>query len=317
MDLFNFTRQTEGLDNSLNLAMNYGLLPDRTPKTCIKCGKVGGLRWRKKSRTVNIPFMFVCVQRNCRATISLSRNTLFEHLAFSLSQALRLIYLWLLKISVKETGSQLELAEVVVHDWFQFFREVCAFVIINYTKAIGGPGHVVEVNEQQLQNKGEEFYDLWMFAGIDRHTGQKFAIHVEDLDCDTLLPIMKNYILPGTVVITRNYKEYMKKDSDGSLTFVPRSKYPGSKGDNRIDGMWNALTAYISNEMPNNDHSNKELYAYQFLYFHRDVIVDKPVSQLISVFLNDVKQVYPGFEKSDYARLKDQKIQHKDETVLT
>ncbi|XP_046681421.1 uncharacterized protein LOC124368190 [Homalodisca vitripennis] len=293
MDLISFIKQTEGLENSINFAINHGLIPDKTPKDCVKCGLEGGLRWTKNSRTVNIPFMFVCVQRNCRSTISVSRNTLFDHLTFSLSQALRLIYFWLLKISVQETASQLELAESVVNVWFQFFREVCAFVIINYTKAIGGPGHIVDICEHQLQSE-EESYDVWMLAGVDRNTGQNFAIHVEDLDCETLLPVLKNYLLPGTVVATERYEEFT---NNGSLTFVHPNKYPGSDGDYRLDAMWDALSQYIASEVSNNGKICKELFAYQFLYFHRDGFFNRPVSQLISVFFDDVKHVYPGFNK--------------------
>uniref|UniRef100_A0A1B6ER10 ISXO2-like transposase domain-containing protein n=1 Tax=Cuerna arida TaxID=1464854 RepID=A0A1B6ER10_9HEMI len=307
MDLISFIKQTEGLENSINFAINHGLIPDKTPKKCLKCGLEGSLRWTKNSRTVNIPFMYVCSQRNCRSTISVSRNTLFDHLTFSLSQALRLIYFWLLKIPVQETACQLELAEGLVNVWFQFFREVCAFVIINYTKAIGGPGHIVDICEHQLLTK-EEFYDVWLFAGVDRNTGQNFVIHVEDLDCETLLPVLKNYLLPGTVVVTEKCKEFTSNESNGSLTFVHPNKYPRSDEDYHLDGMWDALSKYIASEVPNNGKTCKELFAYQFLYFHRDGFFNKPVSQLISVFFDDVKHVYPGFSKSDNVQFKTRKI---------
>ncbi|KAG8242039.1 hypothetical protein J6590_059305 [Homalodisca vitripennis] len=199
------------------------------------------------------------------------------------------------------------LAESVVNVWFQFFREVCAFVIINYTKAIGGPGHIVDICEHQLQSE-EESYDVWMLAGVDRNTGQNFAIHVEDLDCETLLPVLKNYLLPGTVVVTERYKEFA---NNGSLTFVHPNKYPGSDGDYRLDAMWDALSQYIASEVSNNSKICKELFAYQFLYFHRDGFFNRPVSQLISVFFDDVKHVYPGFNKSDNVQFKTRKIKDK------
>lgn len=108
MNFFTFIKETDGFENSLNFAMKFGLLPDKEAKDCIKCGTKKGLRWTKNARYAHIPYVYVCSVKGCRATVSLSRNTMFDHLTFPLSSALRLIYMWLMKISVEDCANQFE-----------------------------------------------------------------------------------------------------------------------------------------------------------------------------------------------------------------
>lgn len=108
IDFISFVKQTDGLEDSINFAIKYGLLPSRNPHTCVKCGVEGSLRWTRNTKVINLPYMFVCSKRRCRSTVALGRNTLFDHVNFPLSQALRLIYFWLLKIPVIETSDQLQ-----------------------------------------------------------------------------------------------------------------------------------------------------------------------------------------------------------------
>lgn len=196
----------------------------------------------------------------------------------------------------------LQISENTVVEWFQYFQEVCAFIIINYTEAIGGPGHVIDLCEYQLQTK-EESHDLWILTGIDRHRGNNFAIHVEDLNCNNIWPVLKNYILPGSIVVTPRFKEFVKQENNKSnerLIFVHPKNYIRREGDLHLDDMWNDLKQFIVKEMPQNQLNCVELYAYQYLYFKRDVFRNKPTSELILPFLNDIKLVYPGFEKEKH-----------------
>lgn len=110
MNIFKFIGETEGLENSINFAIQHGLLPDSQPKDCMKCGKICTLKWTKNSRASKLPYMFVCSEKHCRATISARRNTMFDHLTCSLSSALRLIYFWLIKIAVQDCANQLEVS---------------------------------------------------------------------------------------------------------------------------------------------------------------------------------------------------------------
>lgn len=184
---------------------------------------------------------------------------------------------------------------------------VCAFIVINYTQPIGGHGHTVELSEYSLQKK-EESYDVWMIIGIDRNSGANFVVHVEKLNTETIWPILKNYILPGSEIVTKRHIEFTKMEEEAenpSLTFVHTARKPRTEDDYHFDAMWSALVEYVKREIPpNSTVLYKELYAYQFLYFNRDGFCDKPASELILPFISDVKQVYPGFEKDIFRGFK-------------
>lgn len=200
----------------------------------------------------------------------------------------------------------LQLPERTVTEWFQLFREVCAFIIINYTEAIGGPEHIIDLREYQLDTQ-EDVHDFWIFTGIDRSSGNNFAIHLENLESDTIWPVLKNYILPGSIVVTPRYKEFAEKENDSGnegLQFVHPSHYPRNETDLQLDDMFSDMQQFVAKEMHcNNEPDCVELYVYQYLYFMRDIYCNKPASELILPFLNDVKQVFPGFEKLKHLSL--------------
>ena len=71
-------------------------------------------------------------------------------------------------------------------------------------KKIGGEGLTVEIDESKFgkrkYNKGKRVEGQWVFGGICRETGDFFTVPVERRDADTLLPIIKDHILPGTTI---------------------------------------------------------------------------------------------------------------------
>ena len=45
----------------------------------------------------------------------------------------------------------------------------------------------------------------WIFGGIDTTTKQGFLVPVDQRNADTLLPIIQQYILPGTTIVSDNH----------------------------------------------------------------------------------------------------------------
>lgn len=75
----------------------------------------------------------------------------------------------------------------------------------------------------------------WVFGGISRKTGNVFMVTVERRDRETLIPIIKRWILPGTLIIADGWKAYDTLEEHGykllrvnhSKTFkTPRDKVP-------------------------------------------------------------------------------------------
>lgn len=119
---------------------------------------------------------------------------------------------------------------------------------------IGGIGKVVEIDESKFgkrkYNKGHRVQGQWIFGGIERDTGKSFLIPVEKRNATTLLTIIKEWIKPGTTIISDCWKAYDCLNDEGfqhltvnhSVNFVdPES----GAHTNTVEGMWRHAKAFL------------------------------------------------------------------------
>ena len=70
------------------------------------------------------------------------------------------------------------------------------------TQPIGGPGNVFEIDESKFghrkYSRGRMLSGQWVFGGIDVDTKDIFMILVQNRTAATLVPLIEQYILPGT-----------------------------------------------------------------------------------------------------------------------
>ena len=107
---------------------------------------------------------------------------------------------------------EITLTETVI-DWYNFCREVCAHRIMNHHAGpIGGPGTTVEIDESKFgkmkYHQGHKIEGKWVFGGLCLETKACFLVPVERRDKETLLPITRAQILPGTRVMGDLWRSY-------------------------------------------------------------------------------------------------------------
>ena len=77
---------------------------------------------------------------------------------------------------------------------------------------IGGPGTTVEIDESKFgkikYHQGRKIEGKWVFGGLCRETKACFLVPVERRDKETLLPIIRAQILPGTRVMSDLWRPY-------------------------------------------------------------------------------------------------------------
>ena len=95
-------------------------------------------------------------------------------------------------------------SDSTITDWASFCREVCFDKMVVKAAPIGGPGKIVELEESKFGkrncNRGHRVEGQWFFRGVERDTGKCFMVPVETRNRAT--PIIKNWILPGTTIIS-------------------------------------------------------------------------------------------------------------------
>ena len=81
---------------------------------------------------------------------------------------------------------------------------MCATILEVESQPIGGVGKIVEIDESKFgkrkYHRGRRVDGVWVFGGIERES-RCFMVSVEDRTAATLIPIIKQYILPGTVCL--------------------------------------------------------------------------------------------------------------------
>ena len=94
--------------------------------------------------------------------------------------------------------------EHTIVDWKQFCRDVCFQYFFNHPEQLGGPGRVVEIDEslfaRRKYNRGHRVQEQWVFGGYDPIEKKGFLIPVPQRDAATLLPIIQQWIAPGTTI---------------------------------------------------------------------------------------------------------------------
>ena len=90
-------------------------------------------------------------------------------------------------------------------DWYNFVQDVCALYFVDHPAVIGGQGMEVEMDVSKFRkrkfNRGRVVDSHWVFGGIERTTGECFLVEVEHCDAATLLPIIQQYVTPGSIVL--------------------------------------------------------------------------------------------------------------------
>ena len=132
----------------------------------------------------------------------------------SVSQITKLIDFWTYKYSVDVVVHETRISEKTVIDFYNFCREVYFVVLQNESEQIGGPGEIVEIDESKFgkrkYNKGKRVDGVWVFGGVERDSCpvKCFFLTVDDRSANTLIPIIKEWIKPGTTVHSDCWKAY-------------------------------------------------------------------------------------------------------------
>jgi hypothetical protein len=65
---------------------------------------------------------------------------------------------------------------------------------------------IVEIDERLFfkskYNRGRNIYGQWYVGGVERGSKKVFLVPVSNRNTDTMISVIKDYVLPGTTIIT-------------------------------------------------------------------------------------------------------------------
>lgn len=175
-------------------------------------------RWTKIAKTKK--------RRQCNFTTSDYKGTFLDGTHLKPSEIVCFVNHWLKKKWNHDTVLHcLNWAPSTSVDWRSFCSEVTEWWFDNQD-SIGGEGIEVEIDEtlfvKRKYNRGRMPRQLWAFGGIERVSKMCFIVPLVDKDrsAGTLIPIIKQYIRPGSVIYSDSWHAYSKLCDEGYTHYM-------------------------------------------------------------------------------------------------
>nr|KAG5692728.1 hypothetical protein BaRGS_033839 [Batillaria attramentaria] len=144
----------------------------------------------------------------------------FEKSKISLPNNILLFYCWHMDLPQVQVSRELEVSTRTVVDWMNFIREVCEEDLRLHPQQVGGLDEqtglpiIVEIDESKYfhrkYHRGQWREGHWVFGGIEREreSGRCFMVEVPDRTRATLEPIVLQYVLLGSHIISDGWRAY-------------------------------------------------------------------------------------------------------------
>lgn len=271
-----------GKSELLYKLMEFGLIPQNvhcirghsTPMTLTKDGD--NYKWRcyhyinsKKGKKV--------MRKRCNYGQTYNMHTFFHNTKLEKAKICKFVIYWIRNVQLSDIMSFTGIGSgKTCVDWASFCREVTYDDAISHMEKLGGPNVIVEIDESKFgkrkYNRGKHVEGQWVFGAYDRSTGRCLMVPVESRNSETLLPIIEQWILPGTTIISDCWKVYQCLGSRGyvhqmvnhSVTF----KDPETGAHtNSIEGSW----AHAKKSIPPSGRRKQFMAGYlsKFLFLKR------------------------------------------------
>ena len=240
---------------TIEFSQNHGLILKECK--CSSCGENSRLDLNKKAWRCDRSFAKSKKKRKrCSFKVSIFHDSWFDHSHVDAETNLRFCYLYLSDyFSYDLARTEIRgITNTTICDWASFIREVIVNWVVRRQKKIGGEGKIVEIDESKFgkrkYNVGKLVIGKWVFGGLCRETRDFFAIPVEKRNSPTLLQCIRDYIEPGTTIISDCWKAYDCLSEEGfthlkvnhKLNFVdPKTK----AHTNNIERKWRDLKSRV------------------------------------------------------------------------
>ena len=228
-----------------------------------------------------------------KTEVSIRKGSWFDNSKMTLEEILKLTYWWCQDLDQSQIKHELGLAESTGVDWDNFCREVCEITLLENSEKLGGNGKVVQIDESKFgkrkYHRGHHVEGQWVFGGIEEDSRKCFLVAVEKRDEQTLLPIIKKWIEPGTIIVSDCWKAYSKLETHGyeHRTVNHSREFVNKDGDhtNKIEGHWRHAKSKLPKFGVRKYLFSTYMAEFIWRYMQRD-------EDLFEVFLSDVKKVY-------------------------
>lgn len=262
---------------------------------CPTCKKIMKLTTEKTSQE---RLIWKCnTHEGIRHTVkrSIRRGTWFDHSNFSLQDILLLSYYWYREYPHRTVQYELQTRTArIILDWYNFCKGACVDILLNRKNPIGGHGIKIELYESKFWKRAHgddhRVVNHWIFCGLERDSTNCFLTTVSDKTPKTIVTVLKDFVLPGTIIYSDIWKDSKVEQEILShltvhheLTF--RDMENGGVG-NTTEGIW----TMIKRQFPAAKRSKALFDGFIGEFMYRRILNETQDGFL--QFLRDVSTVY-------------------------
>lgn len=275
---------------AIEYCMNEGLL--KQEHFC--CGKSVNNQRRQTRR--HSGYFFRCSAKNCRKEISIRKGSFFEKSHLRIGQILMLIFHFTqretqLKSLKRKTGIT---SDETIVDWLSFFREVCAHYFERHQTILGGVTHIVEIDEAVLcrrkYNRGRPVREQWVLGMRDVTTNEGYICSIPDRRNETIIPLIQQHVLPGTIICTDGARVYQCVNNLGYFHMTCNHSigefvnYENGATVNHVESAWQKIKQESKNRYGTH-RSTLDSHLITYMWFNK-------FGCDYESFINEIKTMY-------------------------
>jgi transposase-like protein len=247
---------------------------------CYKC--LGNVKLQDNLKTVR------CTTSKCRAISPVSKYAFYTNTKLKLEDLLLLIGFILTKTRFKSINIAMDVTRQTVSSLKKNIKFLLEEDFKKQDIVLGGKDVVVEIDESKFgrrkYHKGRKVEGVWVLGMVEKTPERKIVcLPVDKRDGATLIPLIKKYVHPESIIHTDKWGGYIKLSELEYQHFsVNHSKNfvdPITKAHtNTIEGNWSGLKENISKR-----RRTKKNITLDLLIF---MLERKNITELVSYLLN-------------------------------
>jgi hypothetical protein len=165
-----------------------------------------------------------CPQKTCKRRMSVRKGSYFATSNLGLGTAFMLIYCYITfpKMLAGDIARIIDVERHTLIDWGNFIRETISHYFLSNPIILGGPENAVQIDEslfggRRKYNRGNHHIHTkgWVFGAIEESTNRCVMWLVDRRNKQTLIPIIKQHIRPGTLIKSDEWGAYESLDTEG------------------------------------------------------------------------------------------------------
>lgn len=274
-------------DSALQYAQSKKLIPQE--KLC-SCGHAMSVQECSKMKMDKV--CWKCSK--CKQKTSIRSGTFFENSNLTLSVILQIMFDFVCQLPVTCSANLTGITHECAIQWYEYCRDVCTTKMVKERKMMGGPGHVIQVDEN-LHFKSKDHIcsilgETWIIGFYDETKNVGFLQQIPDRSATTLEHVILEYVAPGSTVSTVQLKGYNNLEK---LGYVHRIVSDFSVCTSTIGEYWSRIKRRLKHMAGSvSEEEMKWSHVDEAMYREAYHMTCEKVLNNFETFLQHVQEIY-------------------------